>query len=374
MASKAGFTLVEILLAAAITVILVAILLRITTLAGTTVNLSTQALTAFSSARSAFDIVTTNLSQATLNTYLDYYGDPTGTQPIYRRTDNNIVNTFRPVAYGRASDLQFLVQPNQVHSYYGQEVYFQAPRSYSTDANFQSVPGLLNCCGYYVQFAGNQNYEPGVISSLVTTDPSREKYRYRLMQAMEPTENMSVFPQTAVAASGSTSDQSANWLTNIKNPSTQTSVYVTPLVDNVIALIVWPKMAVSDDPTGLKLLGTGAPYPYAYDSQANVAPSATAPYKQSLTADQLPPDVQVTMVVLDDASAARMAATMAGSNASQPPTVIENALKGSSGTQFTDASQYSADLAALANALQAQHLNFQFFSTTVVMRESKWTN
>jgi len=363
--AKAGFTLVEVLLAAVITVILVGILLRITTLATTTVSLSTQALTAFTSARAAFDVMTQNLSQATLNTYLDYYGDSTGTSPSTRRTNTNL-SAFFPVAYGRASDLQFLVRANKQQSYYGQEVYFQSPRAYSTDAALQSSTGLLNACGYYVFFGSNQLYEPTAVTSQIAAGRTTERYRYRLMQGMEPTENFSVFPSTAVT--GATTDQTS-WLGNIQNPPTQGSAYVSPLADNVIALVVWPRQSVNDDPAGMNLLP--ASMAYSYDSQANVTPSGPAggPFTQVITADQLPPDVMVTMVVLDEASAARMESTMTGSSTGKPPQIIEAALAG----RFATANQYSNDLSNLATSLTNNHLNFQVFSTTVSMRECKWT-
>src|SRR5471030_3102628 len=97
--ARSGFTLVEILVAAVITVVLVGILLQITTLASKTVTLSTQKLSAFASARTAFDTITKNLSQATLNTYLDYY-DANG----LRRTDssgdsNNANANFKPICF-----------------------------------------------------------------------------------------------------------------------------------------------------------------------------------------------------------------------------------------------------------------------------------
>jgi uncharacterized protein (TIGR02599 family) len=358
--AKSGFTLVEIMVAAAVTVVLVGILLQITTLAGTTVSLSTQKLSAFASARSAFDVVTRNLSQATLNTYLDYYNSSG-----QRRTDtnsdiNNTTANFVPNSFGRASDLQFLVQPNQQQPYYGQEVYFQAPRSYSTDASIQSVSSLLNAVGYYVQFGNANLFQPTVVTAA--------KYRYRLMQGLEPTENLQVFTATQLSGTGSTTDSSATWLTNIKNGSGKGSVDVTPLADNVIAFVVWPRLSVNNDPTGVKLL-TSPPATvtdgYAYDSQYNVPPTGTtAPFTQALTAAQLPPDVQVTMVVLDEASAIRVQGA-----AVTAPTAVESALTG----KFATADNYAADMTNLANALSTAHLNFEIFSTTVALRESKWS-
>jgi uncharacterized protein (TIGR02599 family) len=342
-------------------VVLVAILLQITTLASKTVTLSTQKLSAFASARTAFDVITRNLSQATLNTYLDYY-DATGK----RRTDvnsdiNNTTANFVPVSYGRASDLQFVVQSNQSNPSYGQEVYFQSPRAYSTNGSIQSVQGLLNACGYYVQFGNSNLIQP--------TSVAGYKYRYRLMQGMEPTENLRVFASTALSTTGTTTDSSNNWITNITNGAATRSVDLTPLANNVIALVVWPRLSYNDDPTGDKLLP--ATHAYQYDSQANVAPATSAPYDQALTADQLPPNVQVTMVVIDEASATRVQGT-----STAPPMDIEDDLK----NKFLNADSYATDLSSLAKALSGTQpssgtgpLNFQIFNTTVALRESKWT-
>lgn len=354
--ARSGFTLVEILVAATITIILVAILLRISTLASTTVSLSTQKLSAFASARSAFDIITRNLSQATLNTYLDYYN----AQGL-RRTASN-AGAFVPVTYGRASDLQFIIKQNTVNPGYGEEVYFQAPRAYSTEASYQSVNGLFNACGYYVQFGNNDLYEPSVLKA-GTTLP---KYRYRLMQGMEPTENLHIFTATALSGAGTTADNGTTWLDNIRNGSGQDSTYVTPLVDNVIAFIVWPRLSAANE-AAETAAGTYIPLTtdYTYDSQANVAPQGvTPPYNQGPTADQLPPDVQVTMVVLDEASAIRVQG-----NGTTAPTVIESALQG----KFQDPTKYATNIHDLVSALTAARLNFQIFNTTVAMRESEWT-
>jgi uncharacterized protein (TIGR02599 family) len=375
--ARAGFTLIEIMLAAVITVVLVGILLQITTLASTTVTLSTQKLSAFATARTAFDTITKNLSQATLNTYLDYY-DANGLRRTDTNSDINNVGgaTFVPVSFGRASDLQFVIQTNQSKSYYGQEVYFQAPRSYSTDASIQSVQGLLNACGYYVQFGDSHLFQPGVVTAA--------KYRYRLMQGLEPTENLKVFTATAVSGTGSTTDSSSTWLTNIQNGSGKGSIDVTPIADNVIALVAWPRLSVNNDATGYQLLP--ASHAFSYDSQANVAPSTTSPYYQNATADQLPPDVEVTMVVLDEASMVREEAMVAASAAALPsaqqaaasalpPPDIEADLAG----RFTKADNYATDITGLAKALSGKQpsgtggLNFQIFNTTVALRESKWT-
>lgn len=361
--ARAGFTLIEILVAATVTIILVGILLRISTLASTTVGLSTQKLSAFASARAAFDIITRNLSQATLNTYLDYY-DSSGKR---RTAQDTAASTFIPASFGRASDLQFVIQANVANPNYGQEVYFQVPRAYSANADYQSVSGLFNACGYYVQFGNLDGYEPTAVLNQEQAGKVRPKYRYRLMQGLEPTENLHIFTATALSGTGTTNDNSGTWLDNIKNGTGPDSTYITPLADNVIAFIVWPRLSAADE-AAEQAAGTYVPLTtdYTYDSQKNVAPTGPAggPYTQSLTADQLPPDVQVTMVVIDEASATRIQGTSATA-----PSVIETALAG----KFSIPDNYETDMNDLAAKLSAAHINYQFFNTTVAMRESKWS-
>jgi len=61
-----GFTLIEILVAASITVVLVGVLLLLSNMTGTVVKQASAKLTAFASARTGFDIMTQKLSpQAT---------------------------------------------------------------------------------------------------------------------------------------------------------------------------------------------------------------------------------------------------------------------------------------------------------------------
>ena len=103
---------------------------------------------------------------------------------------------------------------------------------------------------------------------------------------------------------------------------------------------------------------------YIYDSQLNAAPNIQSSPPQLLTADQLPPIVQVTMIVIDEASAARI-----DTKSSTPPAAIENALKG----RFTVTSNYQTDLAAVESSLSLSNIAFEVLNTAVVLRESKWS-
>lgn len=373
----------EILLGVAITAVLLVILLGISTTTGNVVKQAYAKLSAFSTARVAFDAMTQKLSQATLNTYLDYYG--TGFGGIAERRTPTNASHFVPTCYGRASDLQFYVRPN-VQGYnlqavnvanptvqalattaaHGQEVYFQAPLAYSAAANYQGVQGLLNSCGYYVAYGDNNQFKPAAIAS--------HRYRYRLMQAMEPTESFAVFVDLVEnSGTGAVTDNAPKWMTNIQNvaPSgpPKGSAYVAPLAENVIAMIICPRLSVEEDPTGSAL----APY-YSYDSQYSVTPTLSSgknpTYTQIPTADVLPPNVRVTMVVIDEASMIRLNGGVAAGTAT-PPAAIETALKG----RFTNVTSFTTDMSNLITALSnaKPKITFQIFDATVPMRESKWS-
>lgn len=326
-ATKAGFTLVEILVGSAVLLLILVMLFSMTNHTTDLVRNSSARVDAFQTARAAFDSISQRISGATMNTYWDYY-DANNQRRITSGAGNNTA-TFVPAKYGRASDLHFLVLSN---SHYGQAVYFAAPQGVSADATKDQAKGLLNAIGYFVQYGSDASYRPATVS--------QQRYRYRLMQAVQPTENFQVY------ASGTTS----SWATGANGA--QTSAF--PLADNVIALLVWPRLSAIEDPNGTTLSSN-----YQYDSRA-ISASGPLPIQYA----QAPPTVQLTMVVIDEASAVRL------DSGATEPAAINNALQG----KFTDVTQYQADLSALETALSAAHINYETFTSTVSLRESKWSS
>lgn len=335
-----AFTLVELLAATAVFILLLGIILAVTDSVSATIRHATAGIEAQSASRTGFDLLNRNLSQATLNPYWDYD------------------NPLAPTVYLRQSDLQFVIRQNTQNPAYGQEVYFVAPEAYSKDANLRSTRGLMNACSAFVQFGGSKPFQPAGISG--------EKFRYRLMVGQQPTEDLTVFAkpartsgQTDAAYRSSVQDywNQAAWLNAISNTTTssQTSP-VTPLIDNVIAFIVWPRLPSTEDPDGEQLTPDGT---FSYNSQNN---AMTTP--QPITANQLPPVVDVTMVVISEASASRL-----DRGASTPPQEIEAALAG----KFSRVKNYQTDLNALSKALSDKGIDFKIFSTAVPLRESRWS-
>jgi uncharacterized protein (TIGR02599 family) len=307
-----GFTLLELLVAASILILLLGLAFSVISQSSAIWSRSMDKIESFRGARLGFETITRNLSQATLNTYLDY-DDPAN-----------------PQNYLKKSELKFFVGtagsgtlPGTANT--GGVIFFQAPLGYTSDAAYAGIESLLNTCGYFVSFTTNSSIPSHVASSKST-------YRYRLMQLLVPAEKNQIYT-------------SSDWFT----PQSNTS-YAKPIVDNVIALIVRPQ-----DPAAL---ATELPNSqYTYDTTLN---ATTTP--QPVTANQLPPMVQVTMVAIDETSAKRI------DNGSTPPAVITAALQ----NKFSDPAQYQADLDSLSLGLSAHHINYRIFSSAVPLRESKW--
>jgi uncharacterized protein (TIGR02599 family) len=313
--SREAFTILEILVATTILAILLVLLLSTISAVSTTWRRSTEKIQSFQGAQLAFDSITHNLSQATLNTYLDYD------------------NATSPQRYLRKSELMFIsdaagsnAMPGATNT--GQAIFFQAFLGYSTNVNYSGLESLLNPCGYFVSFTTN-NAIPAHVTG------GNNPYRYRLMQLLVPSETNGIY-QGSYGSTG--------WFTSYTNEA-------KPVADNVIALIVRPQ----DPGTS----AAGAPNnAYAYNSTLNAMNNP-----QPVTANQLPPVVQVTIVAIDESSAKRL------ENGASQPAAITTAL----GNRFTDPASYQTDLDALTGSLNSNRINYRVFSSAVPIRESKWT-
>lgn len=317
-----AFTILELLVATAILSVVLVVVVSVIGQASTVWRRSTDKIEAFQGARAAFDLLTRNLSQATLNTYLDY-DDPS-----------------HPTRYLRKSELRFLSQPNgalgTVNT--GQGIFFQAPASFTGDAaRFGGLEGLLNTCGYYVEFGSDANSKPTFVTA-------PDKYRYRLKQLLVPTENNKVYE---MATSG---DQS--WITAF-------TANALPVADNIVALIIRPQDPGMTTPALSGVTVPNLTTDYTYDTARSFSGD------QPLTSNQLPPVIEVTMIAIDENSAKRIE-----SGASEP-----NAIKSALVGKFTDPARYAMDLQELENAFNAATppISYRVFSSAVPIRESKWT-
>ena len=333
LSAEAGFTLVETLVAVSVLAMVMLIVFEITATTSKAWKHSSGNIESMQSARIAFETITRRLSQATLNTYYSYD------------------NPNNPTEYLRQSELQFVTGKALVKGEVGHAVFFQAPLGrVGNETKYGSLSNLLNACGFYLVY-GKDPLRPSFFSNLA--HPPKDEYRYRLMECVQPSENLAVYG----SAPAPLASAPQNWVAQALAAGTTAN---RPLASNIVALVFLPEQ------NG----GHGNAMPlvpdYEYDSSPGSAPVAA----NATLKNQLPPLVRVVMVAIDEASAIRLGA------GEVPPPLGQTAL-------FQQAAQLDADLDVLQKNLAALPgneagnrvpLNYHVFQTDVALREAKWSS
>ncbi len=314
--ARKGFTLIELLVATTVFLVITGLLMSILSQASNVWQSGSQKIAAFQNARLAFERVTRQLSQATLNTYWEY-DDP-----------NN------PQRYIRKSELHFRTGPNLLGTA-SHAVFFQSPAQRSGDrAKFGRLNRLLNGCGFFIDYVDDDIPTP--FQEKVTS-----RKRFRLMQWTQNTEEL------LVSDPGATDPD--DWYHNAR---TEASV----VADNVIALLIEPRLPPNEPRP------SGWVHSYDYDSRAG-AMGTNQPLKQH----QLPPVLQVVMIAIDAKTAERLGDDLKDT--------IDSAMQGlfTTADPNEEGKALSADLAALEGALQANGIRYQIFESAVALKEAKWS-
>ncbi len=325
---RGGFSLLEALVSMVVLSSILMVCMGLLNTTGKAWKASSEKIDEFQSARRAFERISRTLSQATLNTYYDYY-DSSRT----RRQPSNAA-TFVPDVYGRQSELQFISGKNLLTGARTQvthSVFFAAPLGYTQTADYSEMAKLLDAMGFFVEFDSDETSRPGFLAQLPS--PPAPRWRYRLLEFRQPTENLSIYK---------VSDHS--WISTGLAAATP-PVYV--IAENIIACVILPKLA--EDATTL------AP-DYEYDSRTPWT-SGTQP----ATMHQLPPIVQVVLIAVSEGSMARL------QNGSALPD-----LGFSYAEVFQTAANLEADLTTVTDALERKRLHYRVFRADVALREARW--
>ncbi len=357
-----AFTLVEILVSLGVLAILLLISAEVIGTVQTTWSNTNARVSQFREARTAFDIITRNLSQASLNTYLDYDNN------YLSQDDTAGVSPIAPTRYQRKSDLRFVsgkastLVPSGGGAGIlpGHAVFFQAPLGVAHDPAFAGLDRLLCGRGYFVQFTSDEFFRPEFIAS------GSLRFRYRLMEYSPPAEQNLIYTDPTVKAA---------WMAKAGVPlqTNETSVdrsLTRPVADNIVALVISPMVDLS---------ATGATAGSGSRSSTLIAENFEYDSEQLTLANQLglgqqgtqyllPPLVRVVLVAIDETSAERLSQT-SGSPSTAP-----------FGTQISDlitsrpASQLNQTLDDIGKILREQYrVNYRIFSATVSLRGAKWS-
>ena len=349
-----GFTLVELLAA---TVVLAMLMLACVT-ALDTVRRSVSTVRGkaqqFREARQAFELITRTLSQATLNTYWDYHFTATGSNI----PPAGVVTP--PSAYVRHSELQFQIgKASQLlgagssdPKNPGHAVFFQAPLGLTQHQG--DLGSLLNARGYAVQFTQDDSDRPPFLSDYSI----HTRHRYALVEFRPPAERTSTFQGNTIYT------HPDNWFQQDLNNS------VRVVAENIILLLLSPRVSAEAAGAANKSADWIAPK-YTYNSldADNSSPSldkvkiVPGGVVDQGTQHLLPPLIQVTMVALDEVSAAKWAEEYGSSG--------EDILTKASAS-FENASAYDSDLTKLESWLLEKRFNYQVFSSSIQLRNARW--
>ena len=336
-----GFTLLELMVSMVVLALLMLVVFNMLETTTKAWSQSTERVQTFKEARVAFEGLTRRVGQAMLNTYFDYkYRGPV---PAVRE---------KPTGYERKSDLHFISGPT-AEIFEGDErfnthcVFFQAPLSFSLDPKNQSFGSLLNSWGFYVEWNNDEFQIPEFLKGMETIEG---KERWRLMEFRPPTENFKVY------SSDLKTRYNTEWFKNDVIQKAETPggrKFSRAIAENIIALIIEPKESTATQNINNEL----AP-DYEYDSRRfQKERKAKDPTKH-----QLPPLIDVTMVAIDEGSAARFEQRgMDGKD------LIPKNL-------FKKVSDYDKDLEELTRSLESNRIKYRVFHETVAVRASKFSD
>lgn len=342
-----AFTLVEVLVSMVILAMIMLIITQVIGQAQRSWQSASSRVTQFREARIAFDTITRNLRQATINSYRNFvYANNT-------QVPNDIKEA--PVGYKRYAELGFRTDNAAVlvsgggssASLPGHGVVFQAPLGKSiTPGEIPGIPlydqlkSLLCIRGYFVRYSSDSAFVPVGLRGRL-----EEKNRYRLYEYRPPSEVNSAYSEAASGAS------IGDWTTINSGAASQ---FIAPVAENIILLVLSPTFAqVEEDaaaPPRLSSRDQGGIYSYnSYLGVTGAAGQAVEPHR-------LPRSVQVSLVAIDEESAKRLA----DQNGTGAPDLL-----GKSGASFTNPDVFEQDMIKLKRTLSDMRLNYRVFSSTV---------
>lgn len=345
----AGFTLIELLVSMAILAMIVTLMVS---MIGQTTSIwrsTTGKVEQFREAREGYESLTRKLSQATLNTYWDYD------------------NLTKPTKYIRKAELQFrsgrelAMDSRELVMRPTHAVFFNAPLGFVKSANantnvkpYEGLDYLINSWGYFIQYGSDADFKPPFVKM-------PDRYRFRLYESMIPSQEVNIYDP----------NRTLDWVFGKGGGTGFTNINTHVVAENIIALMVLPKLSKADIAQWNTLTGTNkyddtslvSATSYGYDTRNK----KTDPRLN--TFNQLPPIVQVCMVAIDEGSATRMSAADNQELVSKlrelfkEPAKLDHDLNGDP----KDGDE------SLTEFLVRKRINYRVFTSDVPIRGAKWS-
>lgn len=378
-----AFSLIELMVSVAVLSMILVIVFQMLEQMQRTWKRTRQTVAEFKDARNGFEEMGRRLGQATMNAYFGYdYKDAT-LQGVRTRYGQEII---------RQSELHFVSGPSSIlfkngkadaaGSRPGHAVFFQAPFGFVYERaeenknrlQFEQLNSLLNAWGYFVEFNTDELDRPRFLNALRNAPKPRP--RYRLMEFRQPSEYLQVYKLGLRDLRLPRQQDTYRWFTegfysvnstwNYQKEPTPGQLFfrtTRPIAENIIAMIIQPREAIST--TGNKRPEDLAPS-FLYDTRRWQWSNATAT-ESVKTRHQLPPILDVSFIAVDETSFATYAIRAGIEGIDQDPKLIQDTL-------FAKGNNLTKDIAEVEKLLGALNLEYRIFSTTIRLRESKWTD
>jgi uncharacterized protein (TIGR02599 family) len=329
--ARLAMTLLEMLVALTVFIILLLVSFRLIEQASSAWRFASSKVEQFRETRGGLGLIDANLRKATLDEYLGYEFDSSG----------------YPTKWGRRSELRFISGPSAAligssGSSPTHAVFFTAPLGVTTNSDYQNLSGLLNICGYFIEWSNKDADRPDIL-------PASQEYRFRLMQFLQPAEEMTLYADTATTSPQFTFKPTPGWQ---KTALQKSQTAVRSIADNVIAMIVEP--ITSTDPNADELTSD-----FSYDSAASSTDLAKNPR------NRLPPAIRITLYTIDEPSAKRL------EQSSTMPDIY--------GSLFTETSKLRptggdpGDFSRFEDTLNARHLRYNRKEIVVELVPRPWS-
>lgn len=343
---RQAFTLVEVLVSMVILAMIMLIITQVIGQAQRSWRSASSRVTQFREARIAFDTITRNLRQATLNSYRNFFYLSSGNQvPVDVREAPDGYKRYAELGFRTDNASTIVSNAGGVDSLPGHAVMFQAPLGKSITPSpvpgipmYDQLKSLLCIRGYFVRYSSDSSYVPAGLKGRLT-----EKYRYRLYEYRPPSEVNAAYSQAA------TGNPDGAW-TNIN--AANAAAYIAPVAENIVLLVLAPSFADQTTVNAApKISNLERGTLYTYNSFVGSTGGAAV-----VEQHRLPRAVQVTLVAVDEESAKRLAEQNGGSSPN---------LLGKAGVSFANPISYDQDMNSLKQTLTEMRMNYRVFSSTV---------
>ncbi|HUF63644.1 MAG TPA: Verru_Chthon cassette protein C [Verrucomicrobiales bacterium] len=334
---RGGFSLIELVVAITVMAILLLMVFSMVDQTQETWSQASSRTSQFKEARVSFESMTRRIRQASLNTYWDYRFDA----------------QERPQDYIRQSELHFVcgsmddIAKVQASTYPTHGIFFQAPLGFSENKEYQNFTAMMNAWGYFLEYGDDRDDMPPFLQSRV-----EPRNRYRLMEFRRPAEELEIYEEAEVRRNTRRTDDNKWFASHLSGPEAPTRV----LAENIVALVISPRTSEHEN----EVAPTDMAPTFSYDSRQGLGETGFAAAINARHLHLLPPLIQITMVAIDERTAAQL------DRAGSVPNFIPAGV-------FVRAANIDQDIRTVEAHLQDLGMNYRVFTATVPMRAAKWT-